>query len=262
MVTLREFHVEHEDVRMRVLTAGEGAPLLLVHGYGGSAESWYFNTESLAEHYRVYAMDLPGFGLSTKVALSGPDGFAGWLERLLEHQGLASAHVAGNSMGGAVALALALSRPERVRSVILVDPLGLGPLGTTDFQKRMIGARDAKDLRELFALIVRDPGIVTDAMLERQLAVRALPGAVEVLAQLGPRLEGWAAAYRGRLSEIPVPQLVVWGRHDRIIPAANAAAADGVAQARVHIFEDCGHIPQIEDPGAFNALVQEFLEAV
>lgn len=261
MVDLEELFIEKEGVRMRTLAAGGGEPLLLVHGFGASSDSWFFNIGALAEHYRVYAVDLPGFGESTKVAMESLSDFAAWLDQLLEENGHDSAHVAGNSMGGAVSIQFALQFPRRVRSLILVDPLGLGEFGTTDFEPRMLSARNADEVREMFTLIFHDPAVILDAMIERQVALREDADALRVLEQVGLQLDGWRAAFRDRLGEVKVPIQVVWGREDRIIPVANSEAVQGLSHVQTHIFDDCGHLPHVEMPGAFNELVLKFLSS-
>ena len=121
------FRVKADGVEMDVLAMGHGDPVVLIHGFTASKEAWFFNLDAFAAKFRVLAVDLPGYGQSTKVVESPPLGFyAQWVQRLLVHQGISAAHVVGNSMGGAVAMELALTQPGRVKKLVLVDALGMG----------------------------------------------------------------------------------------------------------------------------------------
>src|SRR5437588_5645862 len=118
-----------DGVNLHYLCGGSGSPLVLVHGLGSSAAvEFYYNLEPLVAHHRVVAIDLPGFGQSDKPLLEYTiDLFVKAVSDLMASEGLPRAAVMGVSLGGRVALGLALTSPEQVERLILVDALGVGP---------------------------------------------------------------------------------------------------------------------------------------
>jgi pimeloyl-ACP methyl ester carboxylesterase len=127
MAEMDTLFVEHDGLRMRAITLGRGEPVMLIHGMPVSLEVWGATLEPLAAEFQVLAMDLPGFGQSSKVALPRLEDFADWLARLLDQLALERVHVVGHSFGGLVALDFCMEHRARVRSLVLVDAVGLGP---------------------------------------------------------------------------------------------------------------------------------------
>src|SRR5215210_2718927 len=126
-VAVEERKIEVDGLLTRYLTAGEGAPLVLLHALCESALDWRWVLPALAQAYRVYAPDLPGFGDSDKPAADySPTFFARFVAAFLDALEVERAAVVGNSLGGLVALRLALSEPARVSTLCLVDSAGLG----------------------------------------------------------------------------------------------------------------------------------------
>lgn len=255
--------VEAGGVTMDALAMGSGDPVLLVHGFTASKEAWFFNMEPLAVQFRVLAMDLPGHGSSTKVA---PDNYlsfcSDFLARLLDRQRIEAAHVIGNSMGGAVAMQMALSHPKRVRKLVLVDALGMGtevPAGVLD---KYVESSTREDVQALLTQVVHDPKHVFPQAVERAYLYRQQPGVKEILPKIASQLRGDSSGpvdFRPRFKELRLPVLVVWGREDHILPARHADAAHAMPNARIHIFDRCGHLPQLEYAAEFNSLVTRFL---
>jgi pimeloyl-ACP methyl ester carboxylesterase len=258
---------------VNVIELGDGPTILFVHGLAGSWHNWLENLPHLARSHRVVALDLPGFGYSE---MPGEDvsisGYAECLLGICDQVGIEHAAVVGNSLGGFVGAELALMAPERVSRLVLVAAAVLWnerrrarPLNTltrvTQASSALLAtqwrrAARRRRLRELsFRQVVRHP--------------RRLPGplAYEQLVHVGSR-EGFAAALhalysyslRGRLPEISCPTLVVWGRDDRLVPVRQAQElAQTIGQARTVLFEDTGHVPQLERPQRFNSVLEEFL---
>jgi pimeloyl-ACP methyl ester carboxylesterase len=257
------FTVAHDGIGMHVLAAGKGVPVLLVHGFGSSSDTWYFNTKPLSQRFRVYAMDLPGFGRSSKVA---PPGFlpfyAEWLLRLLDLNGHAKAHLVGSSMGGAICLQFALSYPGRLDRLTLVDPVGLGMEAGGEILRAIVDARTEEDVRAAYASCVHDASLPTPEAVQRIFGVRQQPGAVGALRDVGSQLFRdceFLVDFRSRLAEIGARTLVVWGREDRVVPVSHLNAASDMPRVQTHIFESCGHVPHFEVSEAFNTLLFEFL---
>lgn len=257
------FTIEHDGIRMHVLAMGQGEPVLLVHGFGASSDGWYFNTKPLAQRFRVYAMDLPGFGRSSKVSRPGFLPFlTEWLVRLLDLNGHASAHVVGSSMGGAIALQFALSYPERLQRLTLVDPAGLGAEVNGACLHAIVEARTPEDVHAAYAPCFHNPAYPLPDMVQRIDRIRQEPGAIQALRDVGSQLfrgDDALVDFRPRLSSIRARTLVVWGREDRVIPVSHLEAARAIPNVRTHVFDGCGHVPHFELSEAFNMLLFEFL---
>lgn len=242
--------VEVAGKRVRFLKQGdaEGAPILLIHGFGGDCLSWLFNQEALAEGHTTYAIDLPGHGGSSK---NVGDGSIATLAKsildFMDSRDIAKAHLVGHSMGGAVSLALALEHPHRVASVCLLAPAGLGPDINMDFIDGFIEQKRSKKLRSVLEMLVADPGLISNDMVEEVLKYKRLDGSVEALTKLRDTLFAGGKQQtfdKAKLSSLSVPVAVWWGEKDQILPVAHAGALpDGVKVTRM---ADTGHLPHME----------------
>lgn len=257
-----------------------GDPVLLIHGIGGWAENWYETLPALAAAgRRALAADLPGFGESE--AWPGSryfdprEPFYGrFVARLLDALGLERAHLVGSSMGGAIAFIAAIHSPQRARSVVLVAPGGLGPemplylrLGTLPFSELLARLPAPRFLqRSALESCFHDPARVPDrlaAELERY-GPRSLPEALRVLRTVGTLRgvrPGLRRAWLARAHEYSGPVLIVWGREDRVLrPAEAEAVRDLAPRAELRMIEGAGHLPMIERPEEFQAIVLPFLD--
>lgn len=255
--------ITHGAVEMNAIALGSGPPVMLVHGFPQSHRTWMRNLKPLAARYRVMAMDLPGFGASTKIALESLEEFGAYLVRLLDKEGLEAAHMVGHSFGGLVVLRFALDHPDRVRSLSLVDPSGLAPTAT-DFREKFARARTQEEIREMYTFVFHDPDRfkdVIDMAVEGQAAYKAQPGVLDLVAELNDKTEAWISAVEPRVDEIKAPLLVMWGKEDRATSPANAARVSGLPNAEVHLFEGAGHAPQVEVAETFNEKLLSFLDS-
>ena len=248
--------------RIRYLRQGDGdEALVLLHGFGGGLDTWLFNQPALAAGRTVYALDLPGHGGSTKDVGAGDlDGFARVVADFLAALGHDRAHVAGHSLGGAVAMALALSQPERVASLTLIASAGFGPEINADYVEGFVAANSRRELKPCLELLFADPSLVTRQLVDNVLRYKRLDGVEQALRTIASQVfpGGQQAAVLGpKLAETSIPVLVVWGREDRIVPVGHAAAAP--AHARVEILDATGHSPHLEAAGHVNRLVEELL---
>ena len=250
--------------------AGEdGDVILLVHGYGGDRNSWLFLQEPLAARYRVYALDLPGHGTSAKdvgAGPAGPEGPAGTLSVLagavtgvLDALGAERAHLVGHSMGGAVALAVAARDPGRIASLTLIAPSGFGSEINAGYLRGFAGAQTRRELKPVVGQLFADELLVTRQLVEDLLAYKRLDGVDEALHALvdtlldGDVQRADSAALMAAIGDT-VPVTVVWGRADRIIPAAQA---ESVAGAVRHLVDGAGHMPHMERPAEVQAAIEE-----
>ena len=239
----------------------EGTPLVLVHGFGGDLNAWLFNLPSLAETRSVYALDLPGHGKSGKTVAKGSlEALAEDLAGFLAAVGIEDAHLVGHSLGGAVALQLALARPARVASLTLISPAGFGPEINADYVEGFVAAERRKEMKGLLQMLFADPELVSRDMINDILKYKRLDGVTAALRTIADAVfpDGrQAGVLSPRLAELAVPLQVIWGSEDRIVPASHAA--DLPEKVRVHLLEEVGHMPQMEAAGEVNRLIHDLL---
>ena len=278
------------SLRVHHTHGGRGTPVLFIHGLGSSGYlEWRFNLEPAAARHRVYAPDLPGFGRSEKPrARYGIGYFTRFIERYMEGRGLRSAAVVGASLGGRVALELALRHPQRVSKLVLVNSLGLGRptlrltyglmtlprVGETVMQvaRNALNWVPAPMIRRLAG---RYTG--TSADLDRTMDDGYLDNLRELYAADGYH-DAYLATVRSlvtpsalfgngydvsaRLPEIKVPLQLIWGADDPLFPLVHATRAHAlVGDSRLAVIEGAGHTPQAERPEEFNRVLLDFLSA-
>jgi pimeloyl-ACP methyl ester carboxylesterase len=269
-------YVKVGNINTRFWMVGDkGTAVLLLHGLGGSVENWVFNMEQLAQNHRVYAVDGVWFGRSDKpagrITISQEVQF---IKDFMDGQHIDKASLVGNSAGGLMALRLAIQFPNRVEKLVLVDSGALGREVILSFRLAsipLIGEFFTRPSRNgvtrLWRQIVYDPALVTDDLVEEAYQLASLPGAQRSLLSairaginfLGQRTD-MTHSILDNLASIVTPALIIWGQQDRIIPVSHAyVAAKKIPNAELHIFDHCGHMPQMEHPNEFNELVLEFL---
>jgi pyruvate dehydrogenase E2 component (dihydrolipoamide acetyltransferase) len=250
--------------QVRALRTGEGSatPLLLIHGFGGDLLSWQFNQPAWSEQRPVIAIDLPGHGGSSKSVPRGDvAGLAAMVVEAMDALEIARAHVAGHSLGGAIALQLALDNPRRVASVTLVCPAGLGPEINGDYIAGFVAADRRREMKTTVEALFGDPALVTRDMVEDLLRYKRLDGveaALRTIADACFPAGRQALVLRDRLAALGVPVQVIWGAEDRIIPATQAHA---VPEAHRHVLPKAGHMVHIERAEEVNRLVRDFIAA-
>ena len=249
-------------VRALRMGEGPGLPLLLIHGFGGDLLSWQFNQAEWAADRPVIAIDLPGHGGSSKIVPAGDvASLAKMVFAAMDALEIPRAHVAGHSLGGAIALQLALDPLRRIASVTLVASAGLGPEVNMAYIDSFVAADRRKELKPIAEQLFADPGMVTRDMLDDLLRYKRLDGVDAALRTISGAVfaDGkQAAVLRGRLGEVGVPVQVIFGTEDRIIPAAHAEA---LPEARRHLIAGAGHMVHLEKPEEVNRIVREFLAA-
>ncbi len=262
--------------RIAYLDEGEGPPLILLHGYGGSMWQWEYQ-RPLTAHFRVITPDLLGSGLSDKPAIDyHPSALIDSVRGLMDALGLQTATLIGNSMGGGVAIGMALTYPERVHRLVLIDtlpdrvrerlvsplmqrainthiPAWLARFGASLFGNRTMEAV----LKE----VVYDHSLITPLVLERSNRNRQREDMIGPLLSLRDSLPLWEQHYAPRLTEIRQSTLILWGDHDRLFPPQVGKDLAGmIPQARLIVIPESGHIPQWEQPQVVNRHIREFLQ--
>lgn len=255
--------------RLRYLdTGGTGVPVVLIHGLAGDHTAWLAQVEALRGRHRVVAFDNRGAGASTQVdePVSTAD-LAGDTLALMDHCGIARAHVVGRSMGGAVAQHMALAAPGRVLSLVLCASFArLDPLG----RRVLLNMREALEWRGSWADHARHSvqNFVSagffNAHPERVAAIEKLLGGETRLPACYSRQNEACQQHDtvDRLKDIRQPTLVMAGDSDPICSlTATRWLSDGIPGARTEIFEDASHFFLMEQPGRFMRLLQDWLAA-
>ncbi|HXG41495.1 MAG TPA: alpha/beta fold hydrolase [Dehalococcoidia bacterium] len=249
--------------------AGSGTPVLLVHGFTGNSRNWALTVPSLRPHYRVVSPDLPGHGLSGRPTEPGAytlEAMAEAVSTLMDRLGLEGCHLVGHSMGGMIAQVIALSRPQRLRSLVLVDTSAEPPEG--------LRTRERARLVEL----AREQGM--EAVWEAQLAMNPMADQLRAQPQF---LQTWreqflmtsreAYIYCARamaqrrpllddLSRLSLPVLIVCGENDEPFVEPSRRMHERIAGSQLALIPRCGHTPQVERPDEFNAVLLRFLRQV
>ena len=280
-------HVKVGRLVLHHTTGGVGTPVLFVHGLGSSGYiEWRFNLQHFAHRHRVLAPDLPGFGRSDKPtrARYGIDWFSSTLDRYLDAVGAPRVAVVGTSMGGRVALELALQKPRRVERLVLVNSLGLGRPQVQFFYPLMVLPRVGEAaMRVARVAVERAPAAMVRRFAARYAAASEVERTMDdsYLADLREMYgaAGYSDAYlatvrsmarpssalgifdaTGRLGELKMPVQLVWGANDPLFPVAHATRAHGLLPgSRLAIIQGAGHTPQAERPDEFNRILDRFI---
>ncbi len=251
----------------------EGGPadapvLLMVHGFGGEKDNWAMIAPYLTGEYRLIAPDQLGFGDNARIG-DAPYDIVSQTERLVQFMdalGLARAHVAGNSMGGWIALELALSHPDRVQTLTLVNNAGIITPRESELAQAAIAGgnplqlKGPDDLDRLMAFVTHKPRYVPGRFKRVIWDLRAPHG--PLLDQIFWTIvdDGLNRPMNDRLAGVRAPTLVIWGRHDRLIDVSAVEVLEaGIAHAETMVFDHVGHVPMLEDPAATARVLTAFL---
>ena len=257
--------VEVDGLRVRVARRGppHGTPVLLLHGFGGDLGNWLFNLDALAERRPVLALDLPGHGQSTpRLPGTSLAALAGFVAHLLDRLDIQRVHAVGHSLGGAIAMQLALAHPARVASLALINSAGLGEEIDRGYIEGFVGAASRRELKPVVERLFADPSLVSRQLLDDLLQTKRLDGVTELLDALGRAQFGGGrqAESPGRALDTKArPTLVLWGRDDRVIPATHATQAP--AGSTVEVLDGAGHMLMMEKASEVNARLRRHLDA-
>ncbi len=248
---------------------GEGFPVMLLHGSGPGVTAWAnwrLSIPVLAQHSRVIAPDILGFGYTERPA-DGHYDMQRWQAHIIalaDALELEQFDLVGNSFGGALALALAIHHPKRVRRLVLMGSVGLNFPLTPGLDAVWGYTPSVANMRRLLDIFAHDRSLVSDelAQLRYQASIRA--GVQEAYAAMFPApRQRWIEAMaqsEEAIAQISQPSLIIHGREDEVIPPECASRLFAlIPDAQLHMFGQCGHWTQIEKREAFNTLVNGFL---
>ncbi len=236
----------------------DGEVVVMLHGFGGDKDNWPLYARNFTGRYRVIAPDLPGFGSNIRDPEWNYGGVA-QTERLhafITELGLDNIHLAGNSMGGFIALNYALTHPQSIKTLTLIDNAGVDSINKSELElaidegKNPLVATSLEDFDRLMDFIMHKRIPSPRFMMKAFYAVQKRH--FEFLDGIFWQIidEALNEPLTERLGELSMPTLVIWGRHDRLIDVSctNVMAAK-IPDNTIVILEDAGHIPMIEFPG-------------
>ena len=263
--------IQAGGVRLHYHEFGKGDPLICLHGAGPGASAWSnfkHNVGAFSQGYRTFLVDLPQYGQSEKVVIEGGrlTFTARVLDAFIEAVGLTKAHVVGNSMGGQVALKMAIDTPHRINRIAL---LGASPISFSvltpmpvegvrlirDYYRAPEGPTRTK-MRALMETLVGNPAVITDEMVEERYAASVDPDTVRLFTKTPPQNEDLFAD----LGKVAAPTLIIWGQDDRFgALEVGLLMLKRLQNARMVVFPRCGHWAHVERVQEFNHLVLDFL---
>ena len=237
----------------RVLDVGKGATVVVLHGWGGRIESMGPVVACLERHFRVVAVDLPGFGSAPAPATAwGTADYGQWLSALLRARSVDHSHFLGHSFGGKVSINLAAMHPDLVDKLILVDASGLRPAPSPAARLKRALARGARVAGHFGA-----PGRVARELIYSRVASPDYRDA-------GPLRPSFVKIVNEDVSEIlphvTAPSLLIWGAQDRDVPIRYAREMESlIPDAGLVVFEGAGHFAYLDEPDRFCRVVRHFL---
>lgn len=250
---------------------GEGEPVILLHGYFYDWYLWAANLDALAERFKVYALDLWGFGYSTRAPLDyGYPLYAEQVLLFMDSLGIHRASLMGQSMGGGTAILFCVQHRERVNKLVLVDAAGWPqplPLTGKFFNLPRVGEfllglnTDAVRKRLLAYQWIHNNDLITGRYFENVTRFHKVKGTTEaLLAVLRKQFFFTLSDEIHRLDQMNVPTLLVWGREDKNVPLHGGQEMHRVLKdSRLETIDDVGHLPNYENPEVFNQLAVKFL---
>jgi pimeloyl-ACP methyl ester carboxylesterase len=261
-----------DEKQMHYIEKGEGEPVILIHGFFFDTHLWDGNLDTLAERYKVYAIDLWGFGYSARADLDfGYPLYTRQLLQFMDALDIPKATLIGQSMGGGTIIQFAVSNRERIEKMVLVDPAILpnklpliGRISNLPGVGEILFKMNSNYPRKmtLGTTFIHNKAHITNEYFENMTRFHKVIGTTEILLKILRKLFFHTLAEQVRqVGEMNIPTLIVAGRQSKGIPIAlSIQVSEIIAGSQLAIFEQAGHCPNDEQPEEFNQLVLEFLQ--
>ena len=257
--------IQIDNHKIVYVEGGKGETVLLLHGFGGDKDNWTRFSKYLTKKYHIIAPDLPGFGESSKIWSDTYDikTLVKRLHQYTNEKSLKKFHIAGNSMGGLIAVVYAATYPDQVLSLGLLDPLGVIAREPSQLSLELKKGNNPlivetvsdydKLMDFLFVKPPYIPGLVKSYLAEMAVRSREFNQKVFIEANPGNQMET-------TIGEIRTKTLILWGDTDRVFPASSAQILQkGIKDSKVVIMKDCGHVPMLERPEETAKYYLEFI---
>jgi pimeloyl-ACP methyl ester carboxylesterase len=248
--------------KIHYVEAGSGPTVILLHGLGGSTQVWQFNIAPLAEKYHVIVPDQIGFGKSDKPLVNYRiRTYVDFLDQFCKELKIERATLIGNSMGGWIATMFTAAFPDRVDKLVLVDAAGYAPpkdLDTSTFFGLNPTTREG--MKILAGKVFYNKAFLTDAAIDQAIAARLAAGDGYTINSITESIIRGEDFLDDIAKTVKRPTLIVWGRQDGLVSLAEGERFNkDIAGSKMVVIDQCGHVPNVEKPGEFNAAVLKFL---
>jgi 2-hydroxy-6-oxonona-2,4-dienedioate hydrolase len=252
-------------VKIHYIEAGSGPALVLLHGLGGNYTNWAFNIAALSQKYRVIVPDQIGFGKSDKPVINYRVAtYVDFLDAFLKELKVERASLVGNSLGGWIAAAYTLSHPEKVENLVLVDAAGYAFAKDFDTNQLFkLNPSTREGMKELSARVFYNKQLfLSDAFIDASMTGRINAGDGYTIRSITESIIRGEDFLDNRLSAIKRPTLIIWGREDGLLPLSDGERFQKeIAGSQLVVFDQCGHVPQVEKAMEFNTALLKFLAA-
>lgn len=250
--------------KIHYVEAGSGPNVILLHGLGSSSQEWQFNIGPLAEKFHVFVPDQIGFGKSDKPLVNYRiRTYVDFLDQFCKQLKIERPTLIGNSMGGWIAAIYAATYPDRVARIVLADAAGYAP--PKDFDTRAffsLNPTTREEMKSLVARVFYNKAFLTDEAIDQSMAARLGAGDGYTIKTITESIIRGEDFLDDIVKTIKAPTLIVWGRQDGLVPLSEGERFHkDIAGSTMVVFDQCGHVPNIEKAGEFNAAVLKFLTA-
>jgi 2-hydroxy-6-oxonona-2,4-dienedioate hydrolase len=248
--------------KIHYIEAGAGPTVILLHGLGGSAQNWALNIAPLAAKFHVVVPDQIGFGKSDKPLITYHIGtYVDFLDQFCKQLKIDRASLVGVSMGGWVAAAYTIAFPSRVDRLVLIDAAGYAPPANFDMRTLYgLNPSTREGMKQLVTRVFYNKALATDAVIDQALAQRINAGDGYTINSIIESIIRGEDLLDNRVQVIKQPTLIFWGREDGLIPLADGERFNKeIPNSTLLVFDQCGHVPNMEKAAEFNAAVLKFL---
>ena len=251
--------------KIHYLEVGSGPTVILLHGLGGNGQNWTPNLPVLSAKFHVLALDQVGFGKSDKPLINYRVAtYVAFLAQFCRQLKIERTSLVGESLGGWIAAAFTIAHPEKVDHLVLSDAAGYAPPANFDHRTLyLLNPSTRENMKLLVGKVFYNKAFITDAVIDHVLAERIGAGDGYTINSIIQSVMRGEDFLDNRAQTIKQPTLIVWGREDGLV-----ALSDGqrfkkeIPNSTLVVFEQCGHVPNVEKASEFNGAVMKFLTAI